>query len=253
MVNVIKNIGRAVVTSLVLFSIWQLIVWAGQIPPYILPGPLQVLKTLILQFPIILTQLWPTVVETLTGLMVGSLLGMIAALCIANFKLLERYFFPILIISQSIPTFALAPLIVIWFGYGMFSKVITAMIMIFFPVTSSFYDGLKKTPEAYLELAKTMQAKKLPLFFAIKMPAALPELSAGLRIATVMAPIGAIIGEWVGSSEGLGYLMLNANARMQIDLMFAVLFIIVCFALSLYFCVDKLLKVLVPWQKQSIY
>ena len=119
--------------------------------------------------------------------------------------------------------------------------------MLFFPITSAFYDGLQNTPPGFLDLAKTMNATKWRLFCAIRIPAALPSLASGIRIAAVIAPIGAVVGEWVGSSRGLGYLMLNANARLQIDMMFAALIVMIALALALYFTVDKLLRVLIWW------
>jgi putative hydroxymethylpyrimidine transport system permease protein len=154
---------------------------------------------------------------------------------------------PLLIISQAVPTFAIAPLLVIWLGYGMASKIAVTVMMLFFPITSAFFDGLRRTPSHWLALAKTMNAKKWRLFWYIRIPRALPELATGIRVATAIAPIGAIVGEWVGASQGLGFLMLNANARMQIDLMFAVLFTIIIFSLVLYYVVDHLLRSAIRW------
>ena len=122
--------------------------------------------------------------------------------------------------------------------------------MIFFPVTTAFYDGLRRTNPEWLMLAKTMNASRLAILWQIRIPNALPALASGLRIAAAIAPIGAIIGEWVGSSRGLGFLMLNANGRLQIDLMFAALFTITLITLVLYYTVDKLLRVAIPWQAE---
>jgi ABC-type nitrate/sulfonate/bicarbonate transport system permease component len=155
-------------------------------------------------------------------------------------KPLSLWFLPLMIISQAIPTFAIAPLLVIWFGYGMASKIICTILMIFFPITSAFFDGLRQTERHWLDLAKTMNAKKIRLFYYIRIPAALPRLASGMRIAAVFAPIGAVIGEWVGASGGLGFLMLNANARMQIDLMFAALCVLILLSLLLYFIIDRI-------------
>ena len=130
----------------------------------------------------------------------------------------------------------------------MASKIAMAILMVFFPVASACHDGLQRTPPEWLQLAKTMNASRWRLFYRIRLPAALPALASGIRIAAVAAPIGAIVGEWVGASRGLGYLMLNANARMQIDLMFAALIVIIIMALLLYFGIDKLLRTLVWWQ-----
>jgi putative hydroxymethylpyrimidine transport system permease protein len=158
---------------------------------------------------------------------------------------------PVIVISQAIPTFAIAPLLVIWFGYGEASKVITAMTMIFFPITSSFYDGLRRTPRAWLDLAASMGASSWSILWHIRIPSALPNLASGLRVATAIAPIGAIIGEWVGSSHGLGFLMLNANGRLEIDLMFAALFSITLITLILYYTVDHLLRRFIFWARED--
>lgn len=241
-------IFRSTILILGLLLLWQLIVFLFHFPPYILPTPLDVIKTCIAQAPLLLQQAWPTIIETLLGLFLGSLVGMFTALSMAYFQPVRFWLFPILVISQAIPTFAIAPLLVIWFGYGMASKIVTTMLMLFFPVTSAFYDGLRRTPAGYLDLAKTMNGSRWRTLWHIRVPAALPNLASGLRVATAVAPIGAIVGEWVGSSRGLGFLMLNANARMQIDVMFAALFMIVLFALGLYFIVDKLLRRTIPWQ-----
>jgi putative hydroxymethylpyrimidine transport system permease protein len=238
-----------VFTALILF--WQGIVIFWHIPKYLLPSPFLVFSTLYEQHALILTQAIPTIVETTFGFLLGVLFGCFAGLVITFFKPLRFWFWPILIMSQAIPTFAIAPLLVIWLGYGLASKIATTVLMIFFPITSAFYDGLRRTSTGWLDLAKTMNAKKWRIFYYIRLPAALPDLASGIRIAAVAAPIGAIVGEWVGSSQGLGYLMLNANARMQIDMMFAALIVIIALSLILYFCVDTILRSLVTWQEDK--
>ena len=184
------------------------------------------------------------------GLLIGLSMGLFFALQMLLFKPLKRWLLPILIVSQAIPVFAIAPVLMLWLGYGIASKVVMAAIIIFFPVTTCCYDGLRNTPTGYLDLAKTMGASKWQMLKHIQLPAALPTLASGIRVAVVIAPIGAVAGEWVGSSEGLGYLMLQANARMIIDEMFAALFILALLSVSLYFITDKLLKKLIPWENQ---
>jgi putative hydroxymethylpyrimidine transport system permease protein len=228
--------------------LWQAIIIVCELPNYILPSPLAVYSAFISNWQIIMTHAIPTIQETLLGLLLGVATGFIAACLIANSKLLAKLFLPAVLISQVMPVFAIAPLLVIWFGYGMQSKIIVAMLMIFFPVTSSLYDGLRQTPANWLELAESMQAGKWRTFWHIRLPAALPSLASGIRLAAVAAPIGAIVGEWVGASKGLGYLMLNANARMQIDIMFAALCMIIIISLLLYSIVNHGLKKMVWWQ-----
>jgi len=232
-----------------LLFIWQCIITLWKIPAYLLPSPTQVFLTLYHQHNVIAAEAIPTIVETVLGFMFGILFGCIAACAITFFRPLRLWFWPVLIMSQAIPTFAIAPLLVIWLGYGLSSKIATTVLMIFFPVTSALYDGLRRTHTGWLDLAKTMNATPGRIFFTIRLPAALPALASGIRIAAVAAPIGAIVGEWVGSSHGLGYLMLNANARMQIDMMFAALIVIIALAMVMYFTVDKTLRRFVTWQE----
>jgi putative hydroxymethylpyrimidine transport system permease protein len=134
----------------------------------------------------------------------------------------------------------------------MASKVAMAVLVIFFPVTSAFFDGLKRAEPGWLELARVMNARPAATLWRIRVPAALPAMASGLRVAAAVAPIGAVIGEWVGSSAGLGYLMLHANARMQVDLMFAALLILAAMALALYAAVDGLTRRLVRWQPERL-
>lgn len=239
---------RISIIVLGLVLIWQAIINFWHVPDYLLPSPLQVANVLYQQRELISSQAIPTIIEMMVGFFLGILFGCFAGFCIAFFRPLKYWFLPMLIISQAIPTFAIAPLLVVWLGYGMASKVATTVLMIFFPVASAFYDGLQRTEKGWLDLATTMNAKKWRSFYYIQLPASLPELSSGIRIAAAIAPIGTLVGEWVGSSQGLGYLMLNANARLQIDVMFAALMIVIILAVLLYFIVDKLLCVAIWWQ-----
>ncbi len=202
---------RGIGVALGLILGWQLLVWYLQLPVYILPSPLQVFHTLYSQAPLIAQQSVPTLIETLLGLLFGTLLGCSMALSMIFFRPLRLWLLPILVLSQALPVFAIAPLLVIWLGYGMASKIATTLLMLFFPIASAFFDGLRRTELGWLDLAQTMNAKKWRVLWHIRVPAALPQLASGLRVATAIAPIGAIVGEWVGSSHGLGYLMLNAN------------------------------------------
>lgn len=240
---------RGILILMGLLLLWQLLVSYFELPPYILPTPYKVFVTWFENAGLIFHESIVTITETLLGLLFGILFGMTSAVSMAFFRPLSLWMLPILIISQALPTFAIAPLLVIWFGYGITSKIVTTILMIFFPITSAFYDGLRRTETGWLDLAKTMNASKWRIFWRIRIPSALPSLASGIRVATVAAPIGAIVGEWVGASKGLGFLMLNSNARMQIDLMFAALFTIIVFSLLLYFLIDKGLRHLVFWQK----
>jgi putative hydroxymethylpyrimidine transport system permease protein len=239
---------RIVISATVVIALWQAIVIVFEMPSFILPSPFDVFEKLIQRYQILLRHSWVTGQEIILGLLLGLTMGLLFALQMLLFKPVKQWLLPILIASQAIPVFAIAPVLMLWLGYGIASKIVMAALIIFFPITTCCYDGLRNTPVGYLDLAKTMGATKWQMLRHIQFPAALPTLASGIRVAVVIAPIGAVAGEWVGSSEGLGYLMLQANARMMIDEMFAALFILSALSVTLYFVADKLLEKLVHWE-----
>ncbi|MEI6892553.1 MAG: ABC transporter permease [Pontiella sp.] len=243
-----SSLLQGVITVIVILAIWQCIVIFFKMPSFILPSPGAVLQKLVQRADVLVFHAWVTMQEILLGLLLGLTMGLFFALQMLLFKPLKRWLLPILIASQAIPVFAIAPILMLWLGYGIASKVVMAALIIFFPVTTCCYDGLRSTPTGYLDLAQTMSASRWQTLRHIRLPAALPTLASGIRVAVVVAPIGAVVGEWVGSSAGLGYLMLQANARMMIDEMFAALFILALFSISLYFMTDQCLKRAIHWR-----
>jgi len=245
------NLFRPLAIFLGLIGVWQFVVWATGAPHYILPGPARVARALIARWPELIGHAGVTALEIVLGLALGALLGCVSALVIATFRPARLWLLPVLVVSQAIPVFALAPVLVLWLGYGFASKVAMATLIIYFPVTAAFFDGLRRTEPGWLDLARTMGGSRAAILRHIQIPAALPALSSGVRVATAVAPIGAVVGEWVGSSAGLGYMMLQANARMQIDVMFAALFLLAIFAVGLYAAVDAGLRRALPWQAEA--
>ncbi|VEI58571.1 ABC transporter permease [Pasteurella multocida] len=243
----IKTLLKVTLLSLLLLGLWQSAVSFFDVPRYMLPPPTEVFDQLASRYDLLWEHAQVTLLEIGLGLFLGVTLGLISALLLSLSRHLSAFLLPLLVISQAIPVFAIAPLLVLWFGYGLASKIVMTVLIIYFPVTAGCYDGLRNTPNQWLELAKTMQISPLSMLFKVRLPAALPSFASGLRIAVSVAPIGAIVGEWVGSSQGLGYLMLHANARMQVDLMFSALFVLMLISLCLYFSVDYLLNKWLPW------
>lgn len=244
------NIWRLLITVLVLLSLWQAIVTLFAMPPFILPPPLLVFEKLLENYSLLFHHAMITLSEIVLGLILGVSMGLLFALQMLLFKPVRRWLLPVLIASQAIPVFALAPILMLWFGYGMTSKVVMAALIIFFPITTTCFDGLRHTPTGYLDLAHTMGANRWRTLWHIRFPAALPTLASGIRVAVVVAPIGAVVGEWVGSSGGLGYLMLQSNARMQIADMFSALIVLAVFSIGLYYLTDSLLKRFIPWHRE---
>ena len=253
---------RALISLAILLAGWQGLVWLTDVEPFILPGPCLVLASLAGHLELIGKHAVTTLLEIILGLLFGSVFGVLSAVSLSWYPNVRRWLLPLLVVTQAIPVFALAPVLVLWLGYGLASKVMMASLIIFFPVTAAFLDGLRRTEPGWLDLAQTMTARSTPngttasqrwaLLRHIRIPAALPALASGLRVAASVAPIGAVVGEWVGSSAGLGYLMLHANGRMQIDLLFAALFVLAAMAVTIYFTLDWLLRRLLPWQPDSL-
>jgi len=239
--------GRGAMIFCGLILIW----WASavffKLPPYMLPTPPAVAEALWEGRSYLFEHTLITAWEICLGLFFGLLCGALLALTMVFSPALQRWLMPVLVISQAIPIFALAPLLVLWFGFGLSSKVVAATLVIFFPVAASFYDGLRRTETGWMELAQTMGASPYAQLRHVRLVAALPAFGSGLRVAAAVAPIGAVIGEWVGSAGGLGYVMLNANARMQTAVCFAALFVLSLMAVALWQLVDVFLKRILYW------
>ncbi|MGJ3265493.1 MAG: ABC transporter permease [Salinarimonas sp.] len=235
-----------------LLGVWELAVRLLAVPAFVLPAPSRIAATLAARAGLILENALVTAAETLAGLLVGVSVGVVAALAIAASARTRAVIGPVLPMAQAIPVFAIAPLLVTWLGFGLAPKVVMAALIIFFPVASAFYDGLRRADENLVALARLYGAGPLRILFLIRAPAALPSLGAGLRVAAGVAPIGAIVGEWVGSAAGLGHLMLHANARAQTDLVFACLIVLMLFALALWKAMDLAVARALHWAPETL-
>ncbi|GGH28804.1 putative hydroxymethylpyrimidine transport system permease protein [Cribrihabitans marinus] len=231
--------GAALIATVFALLLWQAVVLLTGLPRFILPGPAVVAEAWWSNRAVIAEHTLVTALEVLIGLLLGAALGVVTAIQLATSRLARVLVQPMLVFTQALPVFALAPILTLWMGYGLWSKVAMAVLIIYFPVTSAFFDGLMRTPRGYLDLAQTMQAGKRSVLWHIRVPAALPSLASGLRLAAVYAPIGAVIGEWVGASRGLGYLMLLANGRAKTDLMFAAMLTLGVFSVLLHLAVRR--------------
>jgi putative hydroxymethylpyrimidine transport system permease protein len=242
-----KHFLRIFIVVFSLFAAWYGLIIFLHLPPYLLPTPASVLNVFLHQSDLILSQMAYTFLETVLGFFFGSVLGIMTALIMVLIRPMRYWVMPAMIVSQAVPTFVIAPLLVVWFGYGMASKILMAMLMLFFPVTSAFYDGLRATPPVFLDMSIVAETSRWRTLWLLQIPAALPSLATDLKVAATFAPMGAVIGEWVGSSKGLGYLMLTAGARMEMANVFAYLIAIIAMALILYWSVNAILKKLIFW------
>lgn len=247
-----SRLARPLITALVLLGLWEAAVRLMGVPAYILPGPIRIGTALWDNRAILAENAAITLGEMLLGLVCGAALGIGCALMMAASPAARRALRPVLLVAQALPVFAIAPLLVIWFGFGLASKIVMASLIIFFPVASAFHDGLARADQGLVDLGRLYGAGTAASLYHIRIPAGLPALASGLRVATAVSPIGAVVGEWVGSSAGLGYLMLYSNARMQTDMVFAALAILLAVALVLFALVDRALARLVPWAPETL-
>ena len=249
--SVLPPLLRGLAIAAALVALWQAVVMIFAPPPFMLPPPLRVWQALVNRPELWLRDAPTTLAESVIGLVAGAVTGVLLALLMLRLPLLGRVLMPVLVVTQAFPVFAIAPLLVLWFGFGIGSKIVMATIAIFFPVASAFHDGLTRTDESLLDLGRLYRARRGQELMLLRLPSALPALASGLRVAAVYAPVGALIGEWVGASAGLGYAMLMANGRAQTDVVFAALALLAAMALLLRAAVVSLTRHIAPWAPET--
>lgn len=239
---------RGLIIAATIFAIWEFSCVYFSLPPFMLPPPSKIFMSIYTNWDLLLKHASYTLVEILASIFIGTIIGVITALIISSSERLKRWVMPILLASQSIPVFALAPLLILWLGYGMSSKIVIGVLIVFFPITSNFTDALNKVPQELIDAGKTIGLSKTQVFWKIKIPSSLPGLCSGIRVAACFAPIGAVVGEWIGGSTGLGSFMIYSNARLQTDNMFAALIILIFITITLYKVTDMILSKYVWWK-----
>ena len=240
----------------VILILFLTLIWEGscrmmEIPEFILPTPMIILNCSIANFQILAANSLVTIMEIIAGITLSVLIAIPLSLCMFLFPTVEKTLSPLIIASQAIPVFAIAPLLVIWLGYGMASKVVMASVIIFFPVTVSLLEGFKSCEIEHIKLFRVMGARTPELIRYLYWPWALPSFFTGLKIGVSVATIGAVIGEWVGAQKGLGFLMTQSNARLEVDLLFAAIVWLSIIGLSLWKVTEIVEKRILKWKFQK--
>ncbi len=244
------GVSAAALICLIL-GIWEGMVWLREVPVFILPPPSRILETAVVQAPLILPHAAVTGAEICLGILLALATAIPLAIAMFARPALEKTLAPFLVASQAIPVFALAPLLVIWLGYGMASKVFMAGIIIFFPITISLLQGLKSCDPELRMLFSLMGASFYKTLILLYWPWALPQFFAGLRVGVSVATIGAVIGEWVGAQQGLGFLMIQSNARLQTPLVFAAILWLTAMGLMMWTLTGWLENRIITWKRMS--
>lgn len=248
----LKRNFASITAVVALLIIWQLLCTTGLIPSYMLPSPIEVIQAFVRELPLLLENSVITLQEAFIGLFLGVSVGFIAAVLMDTFDILYKAFYPLLIITQTIPSVAIAPLLVLWFGYEMTPKIVLIVISTFFPVTVGLLDGFKSADKDAIGLLRSMGANRTQIFRYLKFSTALPQLFSGLRIAAAYSVVGAVISEWLGGFGGLGVYMTRVKKAFAFDKMFAVIFLISAISLALMALVGFAEKKCMPYRNTDI-
>jgi len=230
----------ALILSFVLLLIWQILTLVLDLSEFVLPTPWVILKRMIVELPLLLTHAYVTLLEVVGGFLVAAILGVPLALFIFYSKAFERAVYPVLVALQTVPKVALAPLLVLYLGYGWMPKITLAFLISFFPIVISTVIGLQSLDKNFVHLVRSMGANEWQAFVKIRLPAALPNIFGGFKVAISLAVIGAVIGEYVASEKGLGYLQLQANSQFDTTLNFAAVVTISLLGVMLYFLITTI-------------
>jgi NitT/TauT family transport system permease protein len=245
----LKDAIYPLIGIVVILLAWQLYTQGLGVPQLVLPSPMAILDSSIKNWKLLLSESWPTFLESVLGFGLAVVIGIPVAVCVANSRVLNLTFYPILIAMQSIPKVAVAPIILVWFGLGMESKLVIAFLVAFFPIVVDTAAGMNATPVGLLELARSLRASHFQVFWKVQFPAALPFIFAGSKVAVTLAVIGAVIGEFVGSTNGLGNLLLTANSQLDSPLAWAALVWLSALGILLFAAVVIAEKLVTPWSE----
>lgn len=245
-------ISRKTFTVPIIFLIafllfWEVAVYISGIESWILPAPSKVFVTLGDMYPLLLEHSLVTLTAAFAGLLTAILIAFILAVLIDFSPLLKKGVYPLLVVSQTIPIVFIAPLLIIWFGYGILPKIVVVTLVCFFPVVVSMVEGMESTDPEMVDLLKVMGATRAQIIKKVRIPGALPSLFAGLKIAGTYAVMGAVIGEWVGASKGLGVFTMRAYYAYQLDRVFAGIIVISIVSLLIFALIEILARFIMPW------
>ncbi|WP_410873073.1 ABC transporter permease [Nocardia sp. A7] len=242
-----STVWRPLALVAVLVVAWWAVTKFELVEPYILPSPGDTWRTTVDNSTYLLENTWVTTYETVVGFLIAALVGEAVALVMIYSRGVERTMYPLILFAQVIPKIAIAPLFIVWLGFGTSPKILVAVLMAFFPIVISGMAGLRSVDPEILELTSTMGASNWKTFVKVRFPASLPQLMSGLKIAATLAVTGAVVGEFVGANEGLGYVILQANGNIDTAMLFAALIIMSMLGIILFAIIEIAEQFLIPW------
>jgi NitT/TauT family transport system permease protein len=243
----VARFWRPFALVVVLIAAWWAVTEAELVAPYILPSPAETWRTAQDNMAYLAQNTWVTTWETVLGFLIAAVVGELVAVVMVYSSGLEKTMYPLILFAQVIPKIAVAPLFIVWLGFGPTPKILVAVLMAFFPIVISGLAGLRSVDPEILELTSTMGASRFKTFLKIRFPASLPQLMSGLKVAATLAVTGAVVGEFVGANEGLGYVILQANGNVDTAMLFAALIIMCAIGIVLFAIIEIAEKLLIPW------
>ena len=249
----VSRIGLAIASLVIFLALWQGVVWVGGYPAFIMPPPIAVAERLwdLVVDGALWRHTWVTLREVLIGLVLGAVVAVLLGYGLAHFPLAERLLSPYVVASQSIPVVAVAPLLVIWFGTGTLSKVVVCALTVFFPILVNTVVGVRSVERGLHDLMRALEATRWQTVWLLEVPAALPVLLGGLKVGATLAVIGAVVGEFVASSEGLGYLLKQGQQLYDTPLIFVGIGTLMVLAQALYGVVALAERILLRWRVEG--
>ena len=244
-----RRVLTPLLTIVALLALWQAVVVVGIVPNFLLPTPVQVVQALVEDAALLASHCVTTLAEAAAGLAAGVALGFVFAVLMDRFESFYLAFEPLMTISQTIPTVAIAPLLVLWLGYGALPKVVLVIISTFFPITVSLASGFRSVDPDVIDLMRTMNASRWQIFWYAKLPAAADQFFSGLKISATYAIVGAVIAEWLGGNVGLGVYMTRVRKSFSYDRMFASIIVISALSLGLMKLVELAQRACMPWKR----
>jgi len=248
--KIIRKISPILVI-LGLLIVWELVVRIGHIPAYILPAPTAIIQALIADISPLLRHSGVTVLEALIGMLISFAVAVVFGIIMDALPAFKRCVYPILVVTQTVPIIVLAPILVIYMGFGWAPKILTVVLMCFFPIVVSFSDGLSQMDEGYINLIRTYGGSKLQVYKIVKLPSAFVSLISGLKVAATYSISGAVVGEWIASSSGLGYYLIRAKNGYQMEKVFASVLVIIILSLLMNGLVKLFGYLVVPGKRKS--
>lgn len=240
--------GPAVINLAAIVLIWLAITEGGLVPGYMLPSPVAVATAFIMDFPTLMYHSGVSLLEAALGLLIGIALAFAIAVLMDRFSTCYRALYPVMVITQTIPTVAIAPILVLWMGFGMAPKITLVVISTFFPIAVGLLDGFAEADSDAIDLLRSMGATRSQIFLQIKFPSALGQFFSGLKISASYSVVGAVVAEWLGGFKGLGVYMTRVRKAYSFDKMFAVIILIVIISLLLIELVNLLRRAVMPWE-----